>query len=230
MARCTWCLRSLYCRRIRSLFPVSILCVWKERQRLLRYFGSHVLVLAGRRYQWRAAYVRGRIPPPTVGARQWLRPDTERAAYISRRVPPLARVACQWLWPDTERSADLARRVPPLTVRAVGRARRRRRDRHGCQQRQRHHDDGNKMANERPHCGPPLVAMNHRTEPGHTGQDRCARSSLRSGRRNCRRSQCMGSSALPARATLLPCRMSAEASSGPHGYREFCDDGDRTPD
>ena len=34
--------------------------------------------------------------------------------------------------PDPERSADLSRRVPPLAVRAVGRAHRRRRDRHGC--------------------------------------------------------------------------------------------------
>jgi hypothetical protein len=113
--------------------------------------------LAGRWHRWRTTYVGGRIPPPAVVACQRLWPDTERPAYISRRVPPLARLTCQRLWPDTERSADLARRVPPLAARAVGRAHRRRRDRHGCHRGQHHHDDGNKMANERPHYGPPLV-------------------------------------------------------------------------
>jgi hypothetical protein len=113
--------------------------------------------LARRRHRWRTTYVGGWIPPRAVVACQRLWPDTKRPTYIGRRVPPLAWLACQRLWPDTERPADLARRVPPLAIHAVGRAHRGRRDRHGCHRRERHHDDDYKMANERAHCGPPLV-------------------------------------------------------------------------
>ena len=143
--------------------------------------------------------VGGRIPPPAVVACQRLRPDAQRSAYISGRVPPLARLACQGLWPDAQRPAHFARRVPPLAVRASAVLHCRRSDRHGGHRRQRHHDDGNQMTSDRPHCRPPQVCstlasspasvsgwgIHHRTQPGHKGQDHPARWSHVSGRRDC---------------------------------------------
>lgn len=109
----------------------------------------------GRQHR-RAAYISARIPPPSVVAREWLRPDAERATHIGRRVPPLTRITSQRLRPDTERPADLARRIPPLAILAIGRTHRRRRDRRDRHRGQRHHADGSKMANA-PHYRSPLA-------------------------------------------------------------------------
>ncbi len=146
----------------------SVACVQGSLSPIKRPAASHVLLLAGRR----TAYVGARIPPPAVVACERLWSDTEWPAYIGRRVPPLTGVARQGLWPDPERSADLPGGVPPLAVGAVGLADRRCRDRHGCHRRERHHDGGNKTANEYLHLRTfPSWYMHYRTEPGHRGQD-----------------------------------------------------------
>ncbi len=129
---------------------------------------SDVLLLAGRR----TAFVGAGIPPPAVVTRERLWSDTEWTTDIGRWVPPLTRVACQGLWSDPERPTDLARRIPPLAVSAVGLADRRCRDRHGCHRRERHHDGGNKTANECLHLRAfPSWYVHYRTEPRHRGQD-----------------------------------------------------------